>query len=89
MSDQSEVLRKELCKAMKRRRDIFAACIEEGVVDEIIWIIAPKFFTDSAATPVLAGQVPVATPDCLELESVNYEPLGHDLLVRGRPKARK
>lgn len=30
MSDQSEVLRKELSKVMSKWRDMFAACIEEG-----------------------------------------------------------
>ena len=30
MSDQSEVLRKELCRVMIKGRDIFAGCIEEG-----------------------------------------------------------
>jgi TetR/AcrR family transcriptional repressor of nem operon len=30
MSDQSEVLRKELCVVMYKWRDIFAACVEEG-----------------------------------------------------------
>jgi len=30
MSDQSEVLRKELSKVMNKWRDMFAACIEEG-----------------------------------------------------------
>jgi TetR/AcrR family transcriptional repressor of nem operon len=32
MSDQSEVLRKELCTVMYKWRDIFAACIEEGQI---------------------------------------------------------
>lgn len=62
-----------------------AACMEEHLVDEVCWILAPKFFTDAFAIPSLAGQLATPVDHCIELQDVCYEQLGRDILVRGKP----
>lgn len=52
MSDQSEVLRQELCKVMKRRRDLVVQCIQEG---QNLKEITGKWAAEDLAQLFLAG----------------------------------
>lgn len=63
-----------------------AALLEERLVDEIYWIIAPKLFVDSSAIPALAGTRFMPVTSCLEFSDLSYSQLGRDMLVRGQLK---
>ena len=60
-----------------------AALLSENLVDEIFWIIAPKFLIDSQAIPALDGQQASDISACLKFKSFSYRQLGPDMLVRG------
>jgi diaminohydroxyphosphoribosylaminopyrimidine deaminase / 5-amino-6-(5-phosphoribosylamino)uracil reductase len=62
-----------------------AALLEEGLVDEVHWIIAARLFVDSMSVPALSGSQPRPIASCLDLEAVSYLQLGRDMLVTGRP----
>ena len=61
-----------------------AALLEEGLVDEVCWIIAPAFFSDSDAVPALSGTQTRPVESLLKLSGVSYRQLGDDMLVCGR-----
>lgn len=62
-----------------------ASCMEERLVDEIYWIVAPKFFVDAQAIPVLSGQSSNPIESCVNLSEISYKQLGQDLLITGKP----
>lgn len=62
-----------------------ASCMEERLVDEIYWIIAPKLFVDAQAIPALSGKSTNPIENCVEIKDCKYSTLGQDLLIRGRP----
>lgn len=63
-----------------------AALLNDGLVDEIHWIAAPKLFCDALSVPALAGEIEVSVADCFELDKVKYEQLGRDVLITGRAR---
>lgn len=63
-----------------------AALLEERLVDEVYWIVAPKLFVDSFAVPALAGEQLVPVSSCLEFSNLTYTQLGRDMLVKGKLK---
>lgn len=60
-----------------------AALLKEKLVDEVCWILAPKFFADSEAKSVLASDSSVLIADAFELVDAEFTQLGRDMLVRG------
>lgn len=62
-----------------------ASCMEEQLVDEIYWIVAPKLLVDAQAVPVLSGQSSSAIDRCIELSVLSYDKLGKDLLITAKP----
>ncbi len=63
-----------------------AALLDEQLIDEIYWILAPKFFNDSEACPSLNSSIPRNIIDCPELKEISYTQLGKDILVKGKLK---
>lgn len=61
-----------------------AALLEEHLVDEVFWIIAPMLFVDAQGVPVLSGKQSVEIGNALRLKNFSCEQLGADLLIRGR-----
>ncbi len=62
--------------------------LEQGLVDEICWFIAPKIIGDPAAVPAVATANPVVLKNCWQLEIRALERLGTDILVHGVPSSR-
>lgn len=60
-----------------------AALLKEKLVDEVCWILAPKFLADSEAKSVLASDTSVLIADAFELVDAEYTQLGRDIMVRG------
>lgn len=52
--------------------------IDEGLVDEIIWIVAPKLLHDHLATPALGGRARTLD-DAVALHQVTVKNLGQDV----------
>lgn len=61
-----------------------AALLEEKLVDEISWILAPKLFCDAQAIPSLAGKEFRDVADLIEICEPSYTQLGEDILVSGK-----
>ena len=82
MSDQSEVLRKELLIVMKRTRDMFTECIEEG---QKAGVISKRYSADTLAEFFLSGWggavMRAKTSKCVESLDVFIDMMFNNILV--------
>jgi diaminohydroxyphosphoribosylaminopyrimidine deaminase / 5-amino-6-(5-phosphoribosylamino)uracil reductase len=76
----TEEVRKVLCEGGGQ---IGGALLQQGLVDEIEWLIAPKMLADVHATPALAGSKSMALADAFTFKSHTYKELGADMLIHG------
>lgn len=61
-----------------------ASLLEQALVDELIWIIAPKLLIDASAKQALQGSSLVEIQDALLIENGKFGQLGSDLLFQAR-----
>lgn len=59
------------------------ALLEEGLVDEVYWFIAPKVLTDSQAIKATAGSRPHLLENSLNLHNNTIRACGPDVLIHG------
>ena len=57
--------------------------IDEGFVDELYWLVAPKILVDQSALPVVASANSRLMADCVEWKITGANFLGDDLLISG------
>lgn len=62
---------------------VSASAIEEGIVNKVLFFLAPKFLGGNDGTPLFKGKGPEKIKDAFELKQVGVETLGNDLLVTG------
>jgi len=55
--------------------------IDEGLVDELYWLVAPKMLVDQKALPVVASANSKLMADCVEWKITGANFLGDDLLI--------
>lgn len=63
---------------------VHARFLEEGLVDRLAVLVAPKL-AGADGVPLFAGRGPARMADALQLEEVQVERIGNDVLVQGRP----
>lgn len=61
-----------------------ATMLEQKLVDEVYWIVAPKFLVDGSAVSGLSGKLPKSLAETVEIESPEVTVLGRDVLISGR-----
>ncbi len=61
-----------------------AALLQENLVDEVQWIVAPRLLVDGQAVRSISGSRQRLINEALELRDLSVSPLGQDILVRGR-----
>jgi len=71
-------IRKVLCEG---GAGLGAALLEQKLVDEIQWFIAPKLLVDGQAKSALTGSKNVNLPDAVNFISHTYKEVGPDLLI--------
>jgi diaminohydroxyphosphoribosylaminopyrimidine deaminase/5-amino-6-(5-phosphoribosylamino)uracil reductase len=57
------------------------ALLEQRLVDEVHWFLAPKLLVDSQAKSALTGSKDVPLPDAVNFISHTYKEVGPDLLI--------
>lgn len=57
--------------------------IQNGLVDEIHWIVSPKILGDTEAVPAIASAGSVLLADARQLKEVSVMQLGPDVLIHG------
>lgn len=62
------------------------SALESGIVDEVISFIAPKFIGGSNAKTPVGGEGFEKMKDAIELENIEIEQLGNDLMLTGKIK---
>lgn len=67
--------------------EVHASFLEQGAIDEVAAVIAPKLVGGRAAAGPVGGHGYSRMAAALPLTDINLERLGHDLLVMGRPGA--
>jgi diaminohydroxyphosphoribosylaminopyrimidine deaminase / 5-amino-6-(5-phosphoribosylamino)uracil reductase len=67
---------------------VHARFLEAGLVDRVVVFVAPKL-AGADGVPLFAGKGPSRMADALRLEDVEIARLGDDVLVQGRPAARR
>ncbi len=65
---------------------IHQAFLQENLVDECHWYIAPKLLGGQDARSVIAGNSPHWMEDAKELTFIDFEKLGPDLKIIAKPK---
>jgi diaminohydroxyphosphoribosylaminopyrimidine deaminase/5-amino-6-(5-phosphoribosylamino)uracil reductase len=63
---------------------VHARFVEEGLVDRVAVFVAPKL-VGAGGVPLLASPGPARMRDAVQLEDVEVERMGDDVLVSGRP----
>ena len=63
--------------------ELSAALLEQGLVDEVLWFIAPKLVGGRKAPGPVGGEGAEKMAGALELADVRYQRIGSDLLIRG------
>jgi diaminohydroxyphosphoribosylaminopyrimidine deaminase/5-amino-6-(5-phosphoribosylamino)uracil reductase len=66
---------------------VHARFLEEGLVDRVAVFVAPKLL-GSDGVPLLAARGPARMAGALQLDEVQVEKVGSDVLVLGRPAQR-
>lgn len=61
-----------------------ASLLAEQLIDEVHWIVAPKFLVDGQAMAALEGRVATGLPDCVMIENQQVKLLDNDVLISGR-----
>ncbi len=64
--------------------NVFSQCIEQKLVDEFIFFIAPTMIGDKKAIPFFNGQDVDKIQDGVKLEFANIEKSGPDIMITGR-----
>ncbi len=65
--------------------EVTASFLEQGLVDEVAWFLAPKIVGGVNAVPAVAGTGVARMDDAVQLHDVSLRKLGEDWLLRGRP----
>lgn len=65
--------------------EVAACALEERVVDEIVYFVAPKIIGGSSAPAVVAGLGAATVESAICLENMKVRKLGRDLVVEARP----
>ncbi len=62
------------------------SALQAGIVDEVMSFIAPKFIGGANAKTPIGGQGIEKMKDAIELENINVNQLGNDLMLTGKIK---
>ncbi|MDI6709163.1 MAG: bifunctional diaminohydroxyphosphoribosylaminopyrimidine deaminase/5-amino-6-(5-phosphoribosylamino)uracil reductase RibD [Thermoanaerobacterales bacterium] len=60
-----------------------ASFLEAGLVDKVVWFIAPKIIGGREAPGAVGGRGPARMAEAVELERVQWRPVGEDLCCEG------
>ncbi len=61
--------------------ELAGSALEAGVVDELLFFVAPKLLCGRGSRPVVGGENPLKLADALNLKNMNAEMIGDDLLI--------
>ena len=64
---------------------ISASVLSEGIVDKVIFFIAPKIIGGVDAIPSVGGRCPARLKDALSLKEIQVSVFGDDILIEGYP----
>jgi len=60
------------------------SALDEGIVDEVMSIVAPKIIGGAESKTPVSGQGFAKMSDAIELLNVRFIPLGEDMMINGR-----
>ncbi len=63
--------------------ELAANALQAGIVDEVIFFIAPKILMGRESRPVIGGTSPDSLMNCLNLQNVQSQFIGEDILIKG------
>lgn len=69
-----------LCEGGSR---LAGSLLQEELVDEVQWLIAPKLITDSKSISAIDNKFDVPLTSAVHLQEVKVKPLGSDVLIQG------
>jgi diaminohydroxyphosphoribosylaminopyrimidine deaminase / 5-amino-6-(5-phosphoribosylamino)uracil reductase len=69
--------------------EVNASALHSGVVDRVIYFLAPKLLGGADAVGAIGGSSPARLSDALELEEVTVSRIGDDMVVTGRVRPGK
>jgi diaminohydroxyphosphoribosylaminopyrimidine deaminase/5-amino-6-(5-phosphoribosylamino)uracil reductase len=65
--------------------EVAASFLEAGLVDQVIWFVAPKIVGGRDAVPAVGGQGATRMDQALQLEELAVKRVGDDLMLTGLP----
>jgi diaminohydroxyphosphoribosylaminopyrimidine deaminase/5-amino-6-(5-phosphoribosylamino)uracil reductase len=69
-----------LCEGGSR---LAGSLLREGLVDEILWIVAPKLLCDEQSIPAISDDRYVDLSQAIKMETKDISQLGEDVLIHG------
>jgi len=63
--------------------ELHSSALRSGVVDKVLYFIAPKLIGGRAAPPAIGGEGFARLEDAVTLERVQVKPLDDDLVIEG------
>jgi diaminohydroxyphosphoribosylaminopyrimidine deaminase / 5-amino-6-(5-phosphoribosylamino)uracil reductase len=63
--------------------ELAANCLNAGIVDKLMFFVAPKILGGRDSRPVVGGKNPTALADSWQLEKVKTQKVGNDILISG------
>lgn len=63
--------------------ELASACLREGIVDKVAFFVAPKILGGRGSRPVVGGAAPASLTDALDVDQLQVQRVGKDLLLTG------
>ncbi|MFZ0132428.1 MAG: bifunctional diaminohydroxyphosphoribosylaminopyrimidine deaminase/5-amino-6-(5-phosphoribosylamino)uracil reductase RibD [Desulfobacterales bacterium] len=62
---------------------VIASAFRDGIVDKVIFFLAPKILGGDDGVPICAGPGPALMKDCLPLKNMQVQMIGGDVMIEG------
>ncbi len=62
---------------------VYSSALKDGIVDKVVYFIAPKIIGGKGSKPVISGRGPVGMGDVLNLRNVDIKHMENDVVVEG------
>lgn len=66
--------------------ELAAELLNSRAVDKVVWFVAPKILGGRTSRPAVGGPAPATLSDCIEIEAIQVECRGQDLMLTGYPR---
>ena len=63
--------------------EVSASALASGIVDKLVWFMAPKLMGGRESVGVIEGKFPLMKGKPLSVHRIRYRKIGEDLMIEG------